>query len=219
MNATGDNEGAFGISPAISTSATAAEFSAGLAGMVWSGLQEGDTFKLSNEFFEVFKPDASAAVWAVRFFFAPASDGLLITVLGDVPPLKQYNSRDTTVVVSVNDDVTGVVPESAMPISAVANAASAGTKAVETASVVETTAAEVVKVSHVCGNGLRTTAEGCDDGDLVDGVMDAPATALSRVASCARPTSTKCPPATCPKPLPCTSRRRPLGLSVRAPVA
>ena len=169
MNATGDFEGAFGISPDISTSSTAAEFSAGLEGMVWSGLQEGDTFELSNEFFEVFKPDASVAEWTVRFFFAPASDGLLITVLGDVPPLKQYNASDTTVVVSVNDDVTGVVPASAMPVSAVESAASAGTEAVETASVVVTTAAEVVEVSHVCGNGLRTTAEGCDDGDLVDG--------------------------------------------------
>ena len=170
MNATGDFEGAFGVSPEISTSATADEFSAGLGAMVWTGLQEGDTFKLSNEFFEVFKPDTSVAAWTVRFFFAPASTGLLITELGDVPPLKQYNASSTdAVVVSVNEDIKGVVPASAMPISAVANAASAGNEAVETASVVVTTAAEVVEVSHICGNGLRTTAEGCDDGDLVDG--------------------------------------------------
>jgi len=169
MNATGDYEGAFGVAPAISASATAAEFSAGLEGMVWSGLQEGDTFELSNEFFEVFKPDASAAVWTVRFLFAPASDGLLITELGDVPPLQHFNASAAAAAVVVNEDIRGVVPESAMPVSAVANAASTGTEAVATASSVETTAAEVVEVSHVCGNGLRTTAEGCDDGDLMDG--------------------------------------------------
>ena len=169
MNATGDYAGAFGVTPAISVSATAAEFSAGLEARVWSGLREGDTFELSNEYFEVFKPDASAAVWTVRFFFAPASDGLLITVLGDVPPLQQHNASAAAAAVTVTEGVRGAVPESAMPISAVANAASVGTEAVAAASVVETTAAEVVEVLHVCGNGLRTTAEGCDDGDLSNG--------------------------------------------------
>ena len=163
MNATGDYAGAVGVSPNISTAATAAEFSAGLAGMAWLGLGTGAAFELSNGFFEVFKPDAAAAAWTVRFFFAPASDGLLVTVLGDVPPLAQYDPTGTSAAaVVVDEDVRGAVPASAMPVSAVASAASSGTAAVASADAVEATSAEVAEVSHVRGNGVRTTAEGCD---------------------------------------------------------
>jgi cysteine-rich repeat protein len=171
LNATGDYKGAYGITSNIAVTASSFEFSETFAAMTWYGLPDDTTYELDQSYFEVFVNGTSS--WIIRFYFAPNSDGLRTTVLGDVPMLMDAVKNDDGTAdgyeLIIRELLKGSVPSSAMPVSATAAGAASGESDVEDAEDVEEAVVDVVEVVHVCGNAARTSAEDCDDGNLIAG--------------------------------------------------
>jgi cysteine-rich repeat protein len=171
-NATGEYVGAYGITSDIAVTASSFEFASGFAAMTWYGLPDDTTYELDRSYFEVFVNGTSS--WIIRLYFAPNSDGLRTTVLGDVPLLldsKKDQSASTYVEyddyqLNIKELLKGSVPSSVMPVSATASGAASGESDVEDAEDVEESGVDVVEVVHVCGNAARTSVEACDDGNV-----------------------------------------------------
>jgi len=91
--------------------------------------------------------------------------------VGDLPPLTPEGTDLGSAAgrVVVKQLVKGVVPATAMPVSATEAAAAAGSAAVTAAAEVTTSGISVEEVIHICGNGARTTVEECDDGGRIVG--------------------------------------------------
>jgi len=171
----GDMAGGTAVSAPIRWDAGVTEVTTALTeGLTFTGLDEDLGFEITSEYLAVFKDTATtatAATWRVRWFFAPASDGLRMTTQGDVPRFAQHNAAGTPLIsVAVTASTDGVVPLADMPISAAEMAAEAGAEAEDSAEEgpVETSMA-VTEVVHVCGDGARTSIEGCDDLNLESG--------------------------------------------------
>jgi cysteine-rich repeat protein len=178
INATGQQlRGAIGVTPPIAADASAHAVTTALSSMTWHYLPSGfEDFALSQDNFEVLLESSSPqSAWMVRFFFAPNNEALKMTETGDVPLLTAVNvTSPSPVAVTVTERVAGAVPSSAMPVSATQAASAAGSAASEAAEAqVQAQASAsgfvVEAVVHICGDGKRTTAEGCDDGGTAGG--------------------------------------------------
>jgi cysteine-rich repeat protein len=171
-NATGEYKGAYGITSDIAVTASSFELASSFEAMTWYGLPDDTTYELDQSYFEVFVNGTSS--WIIRLYFAPNSDGLRTTVLGDVPLLldsKKDQSASTYVEyddyqLNIKELLKGSVPSSVMPVSATASGAASGESDVEDAEDVEESGVDVVEVVHVCGNAARTSVEACDDGNV-----------------------------------------------------
>jgi len=127
-------------------------------------LGEGNDISFATDAFGAYK---TASGWRIRFHATQKSDMLKFSLLGNFPTM----TTDAPDRVTVKEIVMGVAPAEDMPVkSFLEAAAAAGEEAMEKAQ----TAEEVEEVQYtepvyVCGDAVRGSPEGCDDGNKASG--------------------------------------------------
>ena len=158
------HDGKTGTSGPIAVGSSPGDFAEALTAM-----SEGLGVELVEADFEVTKEDP--LTWFVQFNVQKGSSLLQVSTSGNINLLTGGIGDGNSDKVDVMEMTAGSVPVTDMPVSAASAMADVevsvrtATESLNNAA----TATDVVPVTHICGNGIRTSLEGCDDGNLIPG--------------------------------------------------